>query len=595
VDVADLLEGLGVKKQGSRSIAERCGTSFACGFVLILACIAWSGCNGYVEHPYEPGPSASADDETSTTEPGDDEYEAGECVTERAPLTRLNRWEYRRTLEDLFPNTDLASLSRELDGLEHPASPNDHGFDNYAADLEPSKEHVEYYFYYGEAVAERVMQTQEEVDRIMPSCEPQGGNYTECGREFLETFGTKVFRRPLSDEQLDYYDKYYEAPPEGATFEQATQLTLQLMLAAPEFIYRIEEPAEQAAVGQPVRVDAYSLASRMSYFLWGSMPDDELMAAAANGDLDTQEGVRAEAERMMENPRAIEAFLHFHENWLKLEELDHTTKSDSDNFDHDTREAMREETEQFLAEIIFRDNGSLDDLLVSRETFVNARLAELYGLTAPTEEWEPATLPEGQRAGIFTQPTFLASRAHPDKPSPVLRGSYIIQDVMCMKLGSPPDDAESQASEAADALEPPFTNREYYDATTMQGACKSCHTDINGVGYAFENYDTMGRWRDQDNGMEVDASGGIFDYRYDDAVGLMHVLKESERVESCVTEKWMRYARGSEVLVDNPCVAEDVLQEFRASDRSLRQLPLMIVTHPDFAMTRIADSSSGSE
>ena len=234
--------------------------------------------------------------------------------------------------------------------------------------------------------------------------------------------------------------------------------------------------------------------------------------------------------------------------------------------------------------------GTLEDLLVSRETFVNARLAEIYGLTAPTEEWEPATLPEGQRAGIFTQPTFLASRAHPDKPSPVLRGAYIIQEVMCLKLGSPPDNAEAAAGDRAGALEPPFTNREYYETTTNQGTCTNCHAEINGVGYAFEHYDTMGNWRDtEENGLEINSSGGIFDYRYDDAVGLMHALQQSEKVEACVTDKWMRYARGSEVLVDNPCVAEDVLEDFRGSGRSLRDLPVMIVTHPEFAMTRVAE------
>jgi hypothetical protein len=554
--------------------------------MIAVVCFATaSGCTGYMNQPFddEAAPKTSVDDqaEVDDDDPVVDDDERDECASQAAPLTRLNKWEYNRTLEDLFPNTDLPELA-------HPESSSDHGFDNYAADLEPTAQHVQSHVDNGRLIASSVM---EDADAFVP-CRPSGDSFRECGRQVVETFGKRAFRRPLTDVEIDEYAKFYESPPEGASFEQATELTIQFMLAAPEFIYRIDHPAADVDPGEATRVDAYSLASRMSYFLWGTMPDETLMQAAADGELDTQEGVQAQAERMVQNPRALETFLHFHENWLKMEELEHASKSDADNFDHETRQAMREETNQFLSEVIFRDEGTLTDLLTSRETFVNGRLASLYGVQAPEAEWGRVTLPENQRAGLFTQPTFLASRAHPDKPSPVLRGVHILQDIMCIGLGGPPDDANQQADAAAETLEAPYTNREYYDATTMQGSCASCHTKINGIGYAFENFDTMGRWREsEDNGLPVDASGNIGEQEYDNAIGLMEVMAGSERVEECVADKWMLYARGSEVLVDNKCVANDVMADFRDSGRSLRDLPLMIVTHPEFARMRVPAES----
>jgi hypothetical protein len=571
---------------------------------LCLLSVCASGCTGYMDDPFSNADQGESEASASPEAQPDDDLDPGTnngspddvCAIENPELTRLNRWEYLRTVADLFPDTDVPELT-------HPESPTDHGFDNYAADLESSTALVETYLENGRKIAKEVMKNPDQV----LSCRPEGADFTTCGRQFLEEFGPKIFRRPITDEELEFYARYFESPPEGASFEEATQLTLQLMLGSPEFAYRIEAPVPEtqpaaqpssaqssaaqssaAQAGDVVRVDPYSLASRMSYFLWGTMPDETLMAAAANGDLDTAEGVAEQADRMLQDPKALEAFLHFHEYWLKLDELNHVSKSDSDNFDEATREAMREETELFISEVLFRDRGTLDDLMTSKETFVNARLADIYGLPQPAQEWERVTLDDGRRAGLFTQPAFLAAHAHPDKPSPVLRGAFVLQELMCLQLGAPPEDANAQANAAAGTLEPPYTNREYYDTTTMQGGCASCHTKINGVGYSFENYDTMGRWRETEpNDLPIDASGGIYEWEYDGAVGMMHSLAQSEQVEKCVTEKWMTYARGSNVLTQSPCVVEDVLEQFRASGRSLRELPLMIVTHPDFAKMRI--------
>jgi hypothetical protein len=492
------------------------------------------------------------------------------CAVEATPMRRLSHFEYRNTLRDLFPEIPLPSM-------ELPDDNRPHEFDNDANAMLPSAALLEGYTKIARDIVEALGQdilalspcqmeqeTPEEVDR--------------CGRQFVLTQGQRLFRRPLDEAQVEAYTALMRADIEGATYLHRLQLTLQLMLTAPEFLYRMERPVGEVEPGQQAQLDGWSRASRLSYFLWGTTPDDELMAAAADGSLMTPEGMQLHAERLANDPRAREVFSHFHAQWLDYDRIHHVTKREDDAFTPELRQAMYEQAEIFVDQVLFDEDGGLAELLTSDTTYVNAELARLYGLEPPAEGWEQVAGP--QRSGLLTQPLFLASRAHPDKPSPVLRGTFVLERVLCIDFGPPPANAEAAAASAEDLLEGPLTNRQTYELITSDSQCSSCHNMINPIGAAFENYDTMGRYRTHEpNGLAIDSSASTLGLDYQDASGLMAQLSTSEMVERCVVSKWVRYAYSGGPAEGSACLIDELRQEQRAKGGSFRDLQISIATH----------------
>lgn len=532
--------------------------------------IALAGCQGSVsepggfERPYRPGSHAGPDDEGGS---------AGEyCSVAPTPLRRLSHREYENTLSAVFPSV-------ELPDLQLPEDQRPHEFDNDVEALGASSLLVERYVDVGEVVASRVVADAPE--DVMVCADPSEDERLGCGEQIVRTVGRRLFRRPLTDEQVREYTRFFRAP-EGASFDEQVELTLTFMLAAPEFLYRFEEPIRPIGPGETAPLDPYSLASRLSFFLWESGPDDALLDAAGSGELSTEAGLRAQAERMLEDERARAAFVRFHEQWLDFERLDLVTKAEADGFDDALRESMRTESRMFVEHVLFDEGGTVADLLTSNRTFVNARLAELYGVEPPSSEWAEVELPD--RSGFLTQATFLASHAHPDKPSPVLRGVFLLERVLCSELGAPPPNAEAMAASATEEVSGPLTNRQLYDLMTEPAQCQACHERINPAGYAFEHYDTMGRYREtEDTGLEIDASGQLEDFAFTDANDLAAQLAASERVQRCVARKWVRFAFGGGPMENASCFVDDLTAEMLESGGSIRDLQMAIVLHPSFA------------
>jgi hypothetical protein len=525
--------------------------------------------------------SAATEDPPTTGESADDGTSAGTATDTGdppeppavvdVPLRRLTQFEYRRTVEDLFAPLALPAFELPVDDLRE-------GFDNNADALIPTKLHIEQYNAAAEAIAAAAAADLPALIDCTPDTDPN------CSRRFVSEFGARAFRRPLTAEEALEFHRFFEMPPGDASFAAGVEVTIQLMLQAPQFLYRIELHEAGGAPGELADLDPYQVASRMSYFLWGSMPDAPLFAAAAGDALATPAQIEAEARRMLDDPKAERAFLHFFTQWADMGRIDLVTKLADDGYDEATRASMRQEFERFVGDVLFTGEASFADLLQSNRTFVDDRLAGLYGVTPPGPDvWAEVELDPAQRAGLFTQTAFLASHGHPLNPSPVKRGNYMLQNLLCTSVGSPPPIAEAMNSPKP---QPGMTNRQVYEQLTGADQCKGCHMVINPVGFAFEHYDTMGRFRLEDQGLPVDASGSFQTMSYADAIEFMAELSASELAQSCFSRKWLVYGLGGAHVL--PEMATDAADAFAAAEFNLRELQVAIATHPRFRSYRVA-------
>ncbi|MFO7567887.1 MAG: DUF1592 domain-containing protein [Enhygromyxa sp.] len=533
-------------------------------------CVPLLACSDSDQTNPEAGDEGSGD---AGTEAGDGDGDEDEQVDpgDKLPARRLSHFEYQNTLRDLFPHIEVPQL-------EMPADPSVDGFDNNGEALVPSSLLIERYDENARTIAKLAT---EDLQALL-GCDPAEG--LSCAQQFVTDFGRRAFRRPLSDQELVDFMAFYNEAPGDSDIRAGTELTLQLLLQSPQFLYRLEIPGEGAeppAPGEYAPLGGYELASRLSYFLWSSMPDDELLAAAGGDALSSPAQIEAQARRMLADDRARDAFLHFHEQWFDLARVDRVSKLPEDNFDEGLRAAAKEEARRFVEHVIFDEQGTLGDLLTSNRTFVNDRLAAVYGVMPPEPgAWVEVELDPAQRAGFMTQVAFLAGHGHPLNPSPVLRGVYGLKDLLCWPLGAPPPVAEAmQIPEGS----PDQTNRETYEALTAADECNSCHQFINPVGFAFEHYDTLGRWRDLDNGQPVDASGSFQDASFSGAPDLMNQLAERADVHRCVSRKWLRFAYGGDRVLATPELQAEIEAAFAESDFSITELMIAIVTHPRFA------------
>lgn len=487
------------------------------------------------------------------------------------PLRRLTAFEYRNTVEDLFAGIALPEIPLPVDDKRE-------GFDNNADALIPSKLHIDQYNAAAEAIADVATANLGLLIDCTPDTDPN------CSTRFVAEFGAKAFRRPLTADEAVAFHAFFDGPPGDVDFAAGVEVTLQLMLQSPQFLYRLELHEPGGAAGELAPLDAYQLATRLSYFLWSSMPDAELLAAAGAGELATPAQIEAQVRRMIDDPKAERAFLHFYRQWSDLGKIDAVSKLDEDGYDDATRASLREEFDRFVRDILFHGDGKFSDLLQSNRTFVDDRLAALYGVAPPGPDmWAEVELDPTQRAGLFTQPAFLAGHGHPLNPSPVKRGDYVLRNLLCTDVGSPPPIAEAMNSPKP---QPGMTNREVYTEITKAEQCIGCHKVINPIGFAFEHYDTMGRFRSLDQGLPVDASGSFGALAWADAIEMMAELAGDADVQKCFSRKWLVYGLGGPQLLSE--MITDTADAFAAAEFDLRELQVAIATHPRFTSYRIA-------
>lgn len=460
-------------------------------------------------------------------------------------IARLTHAQWQATVRDLF-GLD-SSAPNWSTSFRSDANQGGFLFGNQAATLVVDQTLEAAYERAAEEVATYVTSQAGALDRYLPA----SGNDAERARAFASSFGTRAHRRPLDAGEVDAYMSVFNVGvqyPQGQPpFTSGLRLMIKAFLSAPKFIYRIEMSSTEA--NGLVPLDGYEVASRLSYFLWDTMPDDALLDAAAAGTLTTTEGVRQQAERMLADVRALAVSERFHDLILDVYKYDNINPSRQSFPDAPSNfpALARQETHMVLQDAFEADRG-WRDLLTTRETFVNQDLAPLYGLSGNFgPQFERVTLDAAQRAGLFTQLGFLASHATQFQPDPIHRGVFLTLRVACNGLGAPPDNLPPLPVPA-----PGQTNREVIeDLTEVPGSnCAGCHTTlINPFGFPFEGYDSTGRVRPNDNGLPLDTTATVrvqtnAAQQVQNGVELANVLASDELVHQCYARHWVEFAFG---------------------------------------------------
>lgn len=286
---------------------------------------------------------------------------------------------------------------------------------------------------------------------------------------------------------------------------------------------------------------------------------------------------------MLADEKARDGMLLFHREWLDLERVERVLKLPEEGFDDAYAASMRESAERFVWQTLFENEGSLGDLMTSSEIPVDATMAALLGVNPPADGWDTVSLDSDERAGILTHPAFLASHAYAAYPSPVLRGVFVMDRVMCTPPSPPPAGVDTTLPDPDEGE--PQTNRDWYDAATTQKGtqCAGCHEIINPLGFAFENYDSMGRFRTEDNGYPVDASGTALGLEYSNAIEMSTQIAASELFTQCVVDKWVAYATGGVGSPGGGCLEDDLRATLAQTDMSAVELVAALAMHPMYA------------
>jgi len=531
--------------------------------------LALTGCTGILGDP--PG------DDSSTGESSQ--------AAEQSRFPRLSHTQWENTVRDLLRLEDVPGLSGSFIG-----DPLGGVFDNNEAALQVTPGLWADYQSAAEELSALVTADPVLLGRIMPADTGQGPEAR--ARQFIEEFGRRAYRRPLAPAEVDTYAALFaganEVLPDADPFLAGTQLMLQLFLQSPHFIYRAEL-SEVARIDGLIPLSGYELATKLSYLLWNTMPDDQLLDAAGAGELSTAAGVRAYAEQMLGDPRAREVIGSFHHQLYDYEKFLDLYKDPGlyPQFTPETGADMVREAELFVESVVFDREGGLTDLLTSRTAFLNDRLAAIYGQDGTfTGDFSEIELDPAERSGLLTRIGFLAANGTARQPDTIHRGVFINLRILCAQLPPPPDNAT--------ALPPGEggTNRDRVDAHTGPGTCgASCHgTMINPIGFAFENYDAIGGYRTTDNGLPVDAADEYSfegnDVRsFQNAVELSQVIAESGMAHRCYAKHWLEFAYGRDAKkADDALIAK--LGEESLGGSSIRATLLQLIESDAF-ITRV--------
>jgi mono/diheme cytochrome c family protein len=416
-----------------------------------------------------------------------------------------------------------------------------------------------------------------------------------CARKIFSTLARRAYRRPVSDDDLRVLLGFYsDERAAGGSFDSGVQNGLERLLVDPQFLFRIERDPPGLAPGTAYRLTDVDLASRLSFFLWSSIPDDQLLELAEQDRLHIPAVLEQQVRRMLADPRARTLVDNFAAQWLYLRNLRAVTPDFHffPEFDEDLREAFHEETRLFLESQIREDHGLLD-LLTANYTFINERLARHYGIrNVYGSHFRRVEYDHGERRGLLGQGSILTVTSYAHRTSPVLRGKWLLENV----LGAPPPPPPPNipALTENDEGKPPRTVRERLEFHRRNPACATCHARMDPLGFALENFDAVGRWRTTDVGTPIDASGTLPDGTRLEGVGdvVKMVLARPEQFTKTVTEKLLTYALGRGLeYYDQPTVRK-IMHDAAPGDYRWSSIILGITASSPFQMRTVTDQES---
>lgn len=517
---------------------------------------------------------------------GDTGAEDPYCAAEAMPgpmtqFVRLTHGQYDNTVRDLLGVQDHPSDAFLADTAVK-------GFTNNADQLVVNDRLARDYRRAAEAIASDLIADAPRLAGVV-GCDA-GDESMACVEAFIDRFGRRAFRRPISADEheafVSIYGKGAGLYEGGSDFQQGIALVIETMLQAPSFLYRVElsTPGADEAV---VALDGWEIAARLSYMMWNSTPDDALLDAAEAGELDDAAGIEEHARRLLADARAADPVQDFHSQWLRMDRYSNISK-DPDlfpDFDADTPASMAAETREFFRALILEQDATFADLMTSRSTFVDDRLARIYGLegsfgdTLTPVEVDPAT-----RAGFLTHPGFLAANAYFGESSPIHRGTFVQRQVLCTDIPDPPPGVNLQLPPADENIR---TTRQRVEQHTSPDQCAPCHSMINAPGYAFENYDAVGTVRSTDNGEPVDTVASFENpdgtaMSFTGAVDLIEQLSGSDAAKRCYSTQWFRYASARAETESDSCTLDGLHEAMLAQDYDVKELLVALTQTASF-------------
>lgn len=483
-----------------------------------------------------------------------------------SPLSLLTRVQYDATIADLLGDTSQPSQT-------FPPENQVDGFNNNTEVHIANPLLVEQFMDAAESIAGRAVAAN--LTTLAPCAGTSIAEQTACGASFVTAFGKRAFRRPLLADEAQSFNTLFAGMVASRGYSAAVELTIQAMLQSPQFLYRVDAARAATPETGAVILDPYQMASRLSYFLTESMPDDTLFAAADAAQLASADEIEAQARRLLETPKARAMVRDFNAQWLQLEQLSGLARNPPDaTTDVKDIGADYEESLQEFLDHVYWDKGDLSSLFLAPDLYVNARLAGVLGVAAPPSGFASVSAAPGQ-VGLLTQPALMAMLAHSDQSGPVQRGVFVREQILCIPVPPPPPNFNPVAPDP----DPSLTTRDRFKVHTVSPACSGCHQLIDGTGFGFENYDQLGRYRTQENGLPVDASGEMIgtgepalDGTFTGAAELSQRIAVSPRAQNCLATNWFRYAMGRVETPADGCSVLDVQKKFVTSGGQFKEL-----------------------
>jgi hypothetical protein len=416
-----------------------------------------------------------------------------------------------------------------------------------------------------------------------------------CARRIIETLARRAYRRPVTATEVNRLFSFYETGRKQGSFDQGVERALRSILTSPKFIFRAEQDVTGPA-GTAHAISDLELASRLSFFLWSSIPDDELVEVARRGELDQPAVLERQVKRMLADSRATAMVSNFAGQWLQLRNLRAATPDQNEfpDFDDSLRQSFRRETE-LLFQSVLQEDRSVVDLLTADYTFLNERLAEHYRVpNIYGSHFRRVPITEDARRGLLGQGSILLLTSHPDRTSPVIRGKWILDNLLGTPPPPPPANVPALEESAGATVR---TVREQLEAHRKNPACASCHRMMDPIGLALENFDAVGSWRGRDAGVTIDPSSELVDgTKIDGVVGLRQaLLARRDLFVSRLAEKMLTYAVGRGLDFHDKPVVRAVTRDAAKKDYRFSTIVMGVVKSPQFRMRANIAASEGQE
>ena len=507
----------------------------------------------------------------------------GKLTPGDSPIRRLNRFEYNNSIRDLIgDNTNPAD--------SFPPEEIGNGLGNEATSLGVSRLLTESYLSAAQGIAERATADATKL-RNVTGCDLAKASEESCAKTFIEAFGARAFRRPLDAGEKDRLFQIYAISKGGTDFKAGIKASMTAILQMPQFLYRVEFGTPVTGSPGVAKLGQYEMASRLSYMFWATLPDQPLLDAAKAGRLSSVADIKTQVERLLDDPKAHQVTRYFYNMLFGLVGLDRLQRNAANfpTYSAELGPLFRQELEQFIDHVLWQGDGSLATLLTADFSFMNAKLAQFYGVTGPKgNAFEKVTVPAGKRAGFMTSAGVMASLSPGTQSNPVIRGAYLRRKLLC----DAPPDPPAALMVAEPKPDPTLTTRERFTEHRTNAACRGCHLLLDPLGFGFEHYDGVGLWRETDNGKPIDATGNIegtdLPGDFNGAPELMQRLAKSTHVKACHADQWLTFAYGRGFDSEDACTRATVQAAFAKSGGRVRDLLVALATTDAFLYRRQA-------